>query len=231
MTIIKEHQLQILLNEFELISKNTLNQCEIAKKIMNEPDRDDLIEEAEQNEILIDRLEMKVREEVAFTIFKFSPMAEDLRRIISYLDIATNIERTADMILNIIYYIREVELDQPSLSEVRHILHEMMDRVSGMLRDAVLAYSEYDPNTAYDVIRRDDIVDEQYHALRGLLPALFSGRELQDKEVQLLLVIGSIAHNLERCGDSATNIAESVIYLAKGDDIRHQRHTKEDEKQ
>ena len=79
---IKELQLQILRNQFELISKNTILQLTILKQLFDEPKTQALYEEALSNEIIIDRLEVKIREEVAFSIFKFSPVAEDLRRII-----------------------------------------------------------------------------------------------------------------------------------------------------
>ena len=73
---IKELQLQILRNQFELISKNTILQLTILKQLFDEPKSQALYEEALSNEIIIDRLEVKIREEVAFSIFKFSPVAE-----------------------------------------------------------------------------------------------------------------------------------------------------------
>ena len=64
---IKEVQLQILRNQFELISKNTILQLSILKQLFDEPKSQVLYEEALSNEIIIDRLEVKIREEVAFT--------------------------------------------------------------------------------------------------------------------------------------------------------------------
>lgn len=88
-------------------------QFAILKQLIDQPDTDELFEEAKSNEIIIDHTEIKIREEVAFTIFKFFPVAEDLRRIIAYQDLTTNLERVGDMALNIIRYVRELKLNRP----------------------------------------------------------------------------------------------------------------------
>lgn len=226
---IKEQQLQILLNQFEMISKNTLIQLAILRRLFDEPKSNELYEEVLANEIIIDRLEVKIREEVAFTIFKFSPVAEDLRRIIAYQDLTTNLERIADMVLNIVRYVRETPMSDPMLHEVRSIIINMVDNVTQMVRNAVMSFTNESLETAYSVIKSDDEVDEQYHYLKGLLCKIFSHRELQPEEIYKLLAFESIAHNLERCGDSATNIAESTIYLVKGRDVRHVKARQDEE--
>ena len=222
MTIIKEHQLQILLNEFELISKNTITQCLLLKDLFGDPTQQKLIEEAEQNEILIDRLEKKIRGEVAFTIFMFGPVAEDLRRIISYQDITSNLERVGDMVLNIIRYLMETNLHTPELLEIHRLLEDMLDAVTLMLRNSILSFSTKDIDTAREVLTSDDEVDALYRKVREMVVTTFSGTKNSRSDVVGLINIEAIAHNLERCGDSATNIAESTIYLINGEDIRHE---------
>ncbi|BDE82015.1 phosphate signaling complex PhoU family protein [Porphyromonas somerae] len=218
---IKELQLQILRNQFELISKNTILQLTILKQLFDEPKTQALYEEALSNEIIIDRLEVKIREEVAFSIFKFSPVAEDLRRIIAYQDLTTNLERIGDMTLNIIRFVRELPMSDTRLYEVRGLIIQMTDHVTQMVRNAVMSFTNESYETAVEVIGSDEVMDEMYHSLRALLCKLFSHVELQENDVQVLLNLEGVGHNLERCGDSATNIAESTIYLVKGSDIRH----------
>lgn len=220
---IKEQQLQILLNQFEMISKNTLMQASILKQLFDEPKSDALYEEAVSNEIIIDRLEVKIREEVAFSIFKFSPVAEDLRRIIAYQDLTTNLERIGDMLLNIIRFVRQSPLTDSHLYEVRTIIIRMHDHTTQMIRNAVMSFTNQSLETAYMVIKSDDDLDTMYHELKALLCRLFSHQELRVEDVYTLLALEGIGHNLERCGDSATNIAESTIYLVKGKDIRHEK--------
>lgn len=228
MSRIKDQQLQILLKEFELISKNVLLQLAILKELVDEPDTDELFEEAKNNEIIIDRLEVKIREEVAFTIFKFFPVAEDLRRIIAYQDLTTNLERIGDMVLNITRYVREIKLNRPEMREVREIVVKMLDDVTLLIRNAILSFTNEQLEVAYEVIEGDDEIDNQYYLIRNLLKNRYAYKELSPEEIQEMIDIESIAHNLERCGDSATNIAESTIYLVKGRDIRHEEDFEKD---
>lgn len=218
---IKDQQIQILVNQVDLISKNIQLQLAILRKIVEDPTVDVLFEEAKDNEIVIDHLEVKIREEVAFTIFKFSPMAEDLRRIISYQDMTTNLERIGDMILNNIRFLREINLTHDSMHQFRLLITKMVDDITLMIRNAILSYSNMELQTAYDVIKADDAVDDQYFMLKKLLTDYYADRALSPEEVNTLIKLENIAHNLERCGDSATNIAESTIYLINGNDIRH----------
>lgn len=221
MGVFKDQQIQILVNQVDLISKNILLQLAILHKTVEDPTIDELYEEALDNEIVIDRLEVKIREEVAFTIFKFSPMAEDLRRIISYQDMTTNLERIGDMILNNIRYLREMDLSDDNLHQFKLIVSRMVEDITLMIRNAILSYTSMELETAYDVIKADDTVDDTYFMLKKLLTDYYADRVLTPGEVDTLIKLENIAHNLERCGDSATNIAESTIYLINGNDIRH----------
>lgn len=225
--LIKEQQLQILLNQFELISKNTLLQLSIVKKLFDNPDLDSLFEEAKYNEIIIDRLEIKMREEVAFAIFKFTPVAEDLRRIIAYQDLTTNLERIGDMAINVMRFLREIDFNRPDLHELKSTSLEMLDSVVQMIRNSILSFTDQSLETAYSVIDADNIVDNQYYTVKQLLCELYSNRNLDAEQIKELIGIECIAHNLERCGDSATNIAESTIYLIKGKDVRHVKSNSE----
>lgn len=230
MSIIKDQQLQILLNQFELISKNTLLQLAILKQLVDAPHSEELFEEALTNETLIDRLEVKIREEVAFTVFKFSPMAEDLRRIVAYQDLTTNLERIGDMILNCVYMVRELDLTRPEFHQIKAMVSEMLESVTQMVRNAVLSFTNMELTTAINVLDADDSVDDNFREIRRYLAEANAFRELSKEQLMELFSLDSLAHNLERCGDSATNIAESTIYLIKGRDVRH-AHVKVEETQ
>ncbi len=218
---IKTKQLQLLLNEFELMSKTALTQFQISSKLLDDNSIESLYVEAEANEMIMDRLEVKIREEVVFTIFQFNPMATDLRKIITYQDVTTNLERMGDMLLNIIHFLSDIHLESSIFVEIRKHLHNMFSKVGEMMRNAIFCFSNEDSVAAYQVIEADDFVDEEYRTVRKILQEIFSNRPLGKSEIESIMTINAIAHNLERVGDSATNIAESAIYLADGKDIRH----------
>ena len=220
-TNMKSKQLKVLLNDFELLSQTVLLQLQLSAKLMLDRGIESLEEEAESNELIIDRVEIKIREEVVYSIFQFTPKAADLRRIVTYQDITTNLERVGDMLLNIIHYSRETNLNLAEFTEERKQLSKMFQYVDEMLRNAIISFTNEDTALAYVVIKEDDKVDKLFHDVSRSTQTSFSGRSLTEDEVRNIININSIAHNLERIGDSATNICESTIYLTEGRDIRH----------
>ncbi|MDR0824060.1 MAG: hypothetical protein LBN74_03135 [Prevotella sp.] len=218
---IKNKQLELLLHDFELLSKNAMIQMQIASKLLKDNSIDELYVEAESNEIIMDRLEIKIREEVVFTIFQFNPIAADLRKIITYQDVTTNLERIGDILLNIIHFLRETDRGLPEFESINKKIAKMMGYAAGMLRNAIFSFSNEDSLIAYQVIKEDDKVDELFHQISSSLQETFAGRQLSKDEVKSIININAISYNLERIGDSSTNIAESAIYLTEGKDIRH----------
>lgn len=220
-TNIKTRQLDLLLNDFELLAKTALLQLQITTKLLQDNKLEALVEEAQSNEIIMDRLEIKIREEVVFTIFQFNPKAADLRKIITYQDITTNLERVGDMLLNIILFLRETDLSHPGFETIKKKIDKMVNKVGDMLRNAILSFSNEDSDMAYRVITDDDEVDALFHQIGVSLQEEFSGKSLSKSEIRNMILVNAISHNLERVGDSATNIAEATIYLTEGKDIRH----------
>jgi phosphate transport system protein len=218
---IKTRQLELLLHDFELLAKTTLTQLQITNKLLHDNSIEALYEEAESNEIILDRLEIKVREEAVFTIFQFNPKAADLRKIITYQDITTNLERVGDMLLNVVHFLRETDFSQPAFEAVKKKINKMVELVGEMLRNAIFSFSNEDNNIAYRVIEEDDRVDELFHQISLYLQDEFEGKKLTKFEIRNMIHTNAISHNLERIGDSATNIAEATIYLTEGKDIRH----------
>lgn len=220
-TNIKLKQLELLLNDFELLSKTALIQMQIATKLLEDSSIESLYEEAESNEIIMDRLEIKVREEVVFTIFQFNPVAADLRKIITYQDVTTNLERVGDMLLNIIHFLRETDLSAHHFENIKKLITKMVKSTGEMLRNAIFSFSNEDAHTAYQVIEDDDKIDDLFRQISLSLQETFLNKTFSKPEIQSIIQINAISHNLERIGDSATNIAEAAIYLTEGKDIRH----------
>lgn len=220
-TNIKNKQLELLLHDFELLSRTAIIQMQIATKLFQDNTIDSLYQEAESNEIIMDRLEIKIREEAVFTIFQFNPIAADLRKIITYQDITTNLERIGDILLNIIHFTKETDLSSPAFDTIKKYISKMIEYAGEMLRNAIFSFSNEDNHTAYQVIEEDDKVDDLFHKIALSLQEVFANRPLNKKEIQSIINTNAIAYNLERIGDSATNIAEATIYLTEGKDIRH----------
>lgn len=220
-TNIKLKQLQLLLNDFELISKTALTQMHIAAKLLEDNTIESLYEEAESNEIIMDRLEVKVREEVVFAIFQFNPKAADLRKILTYQDITNNLERVGDTLLNIIHFSKKTDVNAPHLEKEKIMIQKMLKYASEMLQNAIFSFSNEDSITAYKVIEEDDKVDELFHQISLSLQEAFADKKLTKEDIRNIMNINAISYNLERVGDSATNIAEAAIYLTEGKDIRH----------
>lgn len=218
---IKDKQLKVLLNDFELMAKTAIMQFQIATKLLEDNSISTLYEEAEANEIIMDRLEVKIREEVVFSIFQFTPRAADLRRIITYQDTSYDLERVGDMLLNIVHYAQRTELHLPHFEEERKLIFKMLNYTGEMLRNAIFSFMNEDSLTAYKVIAEDDRVDTLFHEIDRTLQETFVNKSLAKEEIKNILNINAISQNLERIGDNATNIAEAAIYLTEGRDIRH----------
>ncbi|TWP23274.1 phosphate signaling complex protein PhoU [Apibacter muscae] len=218
---IKIKQLEILLNDFELISKTVLTQLQITQKLLTNNRIDELYMEFNENEIIIDRLEMKIREEVVFTIFTFNPLAADLRRIIAYQDSTTNLERIGDQLLNIVNLLRKVDVSNSYFQKESKQLLAMLDLVNQMVRDTLIAFKTEDTELAYQVIKDDKQVNQLFYNLNNNLELVLIEKKINDNDLKSIFPLGYINQNLERIGDAATNIAEAVVYLTEGKDIRH----------
>ena len=141
---------------------------------------------------------------------------EEVRFVTLTLKTVTDLERIADMAVNIAE--RATDLSRlPSLGPLVTI-PLMGQLVGGMVRDAIDAFVARDVPKALDVIERDDELDEAYHSIfRRLLAIMMEDTDAVERGVH----IQSVAKYLERMGDHATNLAEQVIYLSHGTDVRH----------
>ena len=144
------------------------------------------------------------------------PMASDLRFITITLKMVTDLERIADLAVNISE--RAIDL-QPQEAPAPYIDIPKMDvLVRSMLRDAIDAFITRDIDAASRVLEQDDEVDDLYHKVfRHILQLMNEGLELSEG-----IALQSVAKILERMGDHATNLAEHVIFMVGGEDVRHE---------
>ncbi len=144
------------------------------------------------------------------------PVAGDLRLLVMAIKICSEVERIADQAVNIAQNTR-IYLERQPLKPLVD-LPMMSDAALQMLHKSLDAFLRRDVALAQDVLRADDAVDafkgQIFHQLLTLM-----GTEPGTAPQALCLIL--ISRNLERIGDHATNIAEEVIYLVQGRDIRH----------
>jgi len=164
----------------------------------------------------IDQLEIEIDEACLQILARRQPVASDLRFITTTLKLVTDLERIGDLGVNICE--RVVELDQePSIGQ-NNPIPRISEVAQGMVHDALDAFVAGDAKKAEQVMERDKIVDAYYAQLFPELVAhMMADPSVVFRSTRLL----SIGKYLERIADHATNIAEMVVFMVKGEDVRH----------
>ena len=164
----------------------------------------------------INKLMEEVEEKVVLTIARRQPMAKDLREIISALRIAIDLERAADLGKNIARNVLALDGNaQPK--QLIHGLEHMAEMTLDQMRMVLDAYTALDENAAVAVLKKDDDIDAMYKSLfREFLTYMMEDPRNITHCTNLLFA----AKHLERVGDHATNIAETVYYIKTGKQIR-----------
>lgn len=170
-----------------------------------------------ENDYAIDCEEIRIEEDCLKILALYQPVASDLRTIVTVLKINSEIERVADMAVNIAERTKSVaESGVPA--EKRIDFTKMASVATAMLKDALDAFAYRDPDAARAVIRRDDEVDALHAAnIRQIQTDIAN----DPARAAYYLSCMTISKNLERIGDVATNICEDVIYLECGTIVRH----------
>ena len=164
----------------------------------------------------VNRLELEIDDMCLRILARRQPVASDLRFLASALKLVTDIERIGDLVANICD--RVVELDEEPPMRPYGSLQLMASATSGMVHDALAAFVARDAKHATELLARDRVVDDYYRQLFGELLAEMMA---DGKNVYRATRLQSIAKYLERIADHATNIAERVVFLVEGNDIRH----------
>jgi phosphate transport system protein len=164
----------------------------------------------------IDRLEMEIDGLCLQILARRQPVASDLRLVAMVLKAVTDLERMGDLGVNISERVLELNGEPPLKPYVD--LPRMADETQMMLREALDAFVAKDADRARRVIDHDQIIDDLYaQVFRELLTYMME----EAKNVYRATRLQSIAKYLERIADHATNLAELVVFMVKGSDIRH----------
>jgi len=170
----------------------------------------------------LNRLQIEIDEAVLTLLATQQPVAVDLRFIVAATRINSELERIGDLVINITEN-AQVLLHQPPLKPLIDI-PRMADLARKMVRESLEAFVGEDPLLAQSVIMTDDQVDGlKDQILRELLTYMMGDPRAIERALSLIF----IARHLERIADHATNIAEDVIYMIQGRDVRHPLTPKE----
>ncbi|MDD2948803.1 MAG: phosphate signaling complex protein PhoU [Rugosibacter sp.] len=175
------------------------------------------IERTIADDHLINRHEVELDETCNHIIARLQPTAVDLRMVMTVVKIITDLERVGDEAKKIAKMARELHSDQ--LRSVPYIdLRSTANIAVTMLRKSLDAFARVDETVSYEVARQDKEVDASFKAtMRQLITFMMEDPRTISSSLDLLFV----ARAIERIGDHAKNIAEYVVYMVRGRDIRH----------
>jgi phosphate transport system protein len=179
-------------------------------------ERDDLLAQSVMDDDnIIDQYEVEI-DDIAIHLLAKAPVATDLRLITVAMKISQNLERVGDSAVTIAR--RAVDLDTEQQLKPYVDLPRMATMSLEMLRDAISAFINREPERARAVVPRDTEVDNLNRQLHRELSSFMVERPANISRCLNLMVISKC---LERIADHATNIAEDVVYLYEAIDIRH----------
>ena len=167
----------------------------------------------------IDMLQREIEEKAILTIARRQPMAVDLRDIVGSLRVSNDLERIGDLAKNIAKRVGALD-DDIELTKVLRGVEHMADLVLSQIKDVLDAYTRRDVEKALAVWRGDEEVDAVNNSLfRELLTYMME----DPRNISLCIHLLFCAKNIERMGDHATNIAETVYYIVEGRPLADER--------
>jgi phosphate transport system protein len=216
-----EKQLTDIREQLLMMSGLTERNLTLAMRALVERD-DKLADIVEAEDQQIDQLEIQIDEMVVTYMATHGPIARDCRLMLTASKISNNLERIADQATKIARRSRELNtepllkplIDIPLMAELAH----------EMLRDSITAFIDGNHELAIDIIARDFSVDS---INKQLARELTSFMIENPKTITRALNLMTVAKAIERVADHATNIAEEVFYLYKGETIRHEPSLKQ----
>ena len=177
-----------------------------------------LAKEVMANDHRVNALEVQIDEDCSHIIARRQPAAGDLRMVMMMVKTITDLERIGDEATKIARTAQKIfeqdRMYKPRFNEIK----AMVSLVREMLRTSLDAFARLDVSKTVEVAKQDEQVDEQFRAaMRQLITFM-----LEDpRTISMSLEVLFVAKAIERIGDHAKNIAEYVVYMVKGKDVRH----------
>ena len=166
----------------------------------------------------VNAMEVDIDRELSSIIARRQPTARDLRLLIAISKTTANLERVGDEAEKIARMVKSIIDSGAARALPASELRAEADMASGLLRKALDAFARLDVNAAVSIMKEDDAIDKEFDGfVRKLITYMMEDPRTISASLDLLFV----AKAIERIGDHAKNIAEFIIYVVKGADIRH----------
>ena len=168
----------------------------------------------------VNAMEVEIDRDLSSIIARRQPTARDLRLLIAVSKTIGNLERVGDEAARIARTVRRL-LDAGISSRMRLPLQDLKfesDLATAQLRKALDAFARLDVNAALQVLKSDEEIDREFE---GLLRQLITYMIEDPRTISASIDLVFVAKAIERVGDHAKNLAEAIIYIVKGTDVRH----------
>ncbi|MCY7317582.1 MAG: phosphate signaling complex protein PhoU [Ramlibacter sp.] len=178
----------------------------------------DAVQDVYQIEIRVNQMEIDIDRELSSIIARRQPTARDLRLLIAISKTTANLERVGDEATKIARMVKSIIESGSARSLPSSELRVAADLASGLLRKALDAFARLDTAAAVTILKEDDAIDQEFDGfVRKLITYMMEDPRTISSSLDLLF----LAKAIERIGDHAKNIAEFIIYVVKGADVRH----------
>ncbi len=178
----------------------------------------DVTDQVSEAEDRVNTMEVEIDRELASIIGRRQPTARDLRLLMAISKITANLERTGDEAQKIAKMVRSIIDGGAPRKLPSSELRLATEMASSQLRKALDGFARLDIISAVTILKEDDLIDKEFDGfVRKLITYMMEDPRTISASLDLLF----IAKAIERIGDHAKNIAECIIYIVKGADIRH----------
>ncbi len=174
--------------------------------------------QVESTEVRVNALEVEIDHELSSIIARRQPTARDLRLLIAFSKATANLERMGDEATKMARMVKSIIESGAARSLPTTDLRVAADLASGLLRKALDAFARLDTTAAVSILKEDDMIDQEFDGfVRKLITYMMEDPRTISASLDLLF----LAKAIERIGDHSKNVAELIIYLVKGKDVRH----------
>ncbi|WP_077002216.1 phosphate signaling complex protein PhoU [Variovorax sp. KK3] len=171
-----------------------------------------------ETEVRVNAMEIEIDRELSSIIARRQPTARDLRLLIAISKTTANLERVGDEANKIARMVKSIIESGSARALPSTELRIASDLASGLLRKALDAFARLDTAAAVSILKDDDLIDKEFDGfVRKLVTYMMEDPRTISASLDLLF----LAKAIERIGDHAKNIAEFIIYIVKGADVRH----------
>ena len=175
-------------------------------------------EQVDAAEQQINAMEVEIDHELSSIIARRQPTARDLRLLIAFSKATANLERMGDEAHKMSRMVRSIIGSGSARLLPSNELRVAADLASGLLRKTLDALARLDTKAAVAILKEDDLIDQEFDGfVRKLITYMMEDPRTISASLDLLF----LAKAIERIGDHAKNIAEFIIYIVKGADVRH----------